>query len=41
MAKLELDEIEPQKADIEAELKQLLIPKDPNDHKEAILEIRA
>ncbi|MEM6362679.1 MAG: peptide chain release factor 1 [Bacteroidota bacterium] len=41
MAKLELDELEPQKADIEAELKQLLIPKDPNDHKEAILEIRA
>lgn len=41
MAKMELDELEPQKEAIEAELKQLLIPKDPNDHKEAILEIRA
>ncbi|MEM6523501.1 MAG: peptide chain release factor 1 [Bacteroidota bacterium] len=41
MAKMELDELEPQKEEIEAELKQLLIPKDPNDHKEAILEIRA
>ncbi len=41
MAKMELDELEPQKEEIEADLKQLLIPKDPNDHKEAILEIRA
>ncbi|MEM9857654.1 MAG: peptide chain release factor 1 [Bacteroidota bacterium] len=41
MAKMELDELEPQKEKIEADLKQLLIPKDPNDHKEAILEIRA
>lgn len=41
MAKMELDELEPSKARLEEELKQLLIPKDPNDDKEAILEIRA
>jgi len=41
MAKEELDELEPQKESYEEELKKMLIPKDPNDHKEAILEIRA
>ena len=41
MAKMELDELEPQKENIEKELKQMLIPKDPNDDKDAILEIRA
>lgn len=41
MAKTELDELNPQKINIEDELKQLLIPKDPNDSKDAILEIRA
>ncbi|UII22468.1 peptide chain release factor 1 [Fulvivirga ligni] len=41
MAKMELDELEPQKEALEDELKQMLIPKDPNDDKEAILEIRA
>jgi len=41
MAKAELDELNPLKADTEGELKQLLIPKDPNDSKNAILEIRA
>ncbi|QSE98027.1 peptide chain release factor 1 [Fulvivirga lutea] len=41
MAKLELDELEPQKEEMEEKLKQMLIPKDPNDDKEAILEIRA
>lgn len=41
MAKAELDELTPQKESMEAELKQLLIPKDPNDDKNAILEIRA
>ncbi len=41
MAKMELDELEPQQEAIEEKLKQLLIPKDPNDDKEAILEIRA
>jgi peptide chain release factor 1 len=41
MAKMELEELEPQKKQIEEELKQLLIPKDPNDSKNVILEIRA
>lgn len=41
MAKMELDELEPAKEKIESEIKQMLIPKDPNDDKEAILEIRA
>lgn len=41
MAKMELDELDPAKEKIESELKQMLIPKDPNDDKEAILEIRA
>ncbi len=41
MAKAELDELNPIRANIEEELKQLLIPKDPNDSKNAILEIRA
>lgn len=41
MAKAELDELVPAKNKAEEELKQLLIPKDPNDSKNAILEIRA
>ncbi len=41
MAKSELDDLEPRKDKIEEELKQMLIPKDPNDDKDAILEIRA
>lgn len=41
MAKMELEELEPQKEEIEEILKQLLIPKDPNDSKNVILEIRA
>ena len=41
MAKEELEELEPKKEKIEEELKMLLIPKDPNDDKNAILEIRA
>ncbi len=41
MAKEELDSLEPRKKEIEEELKVLLIPKDPNDDKNAILEIRA
>lgn len=41
MAKMELDELIPQKEAMEEEVKKLLIPKDPNDDKEAILEIRA
>lgn len=41
MAKAELDSLHPQKEALEEELKLLLIPKDPNDDKNAILEIRA
>lgn len=41
MAKMELEELYPQEETLEEELKQLLIPKDPNDSKNAILEIRA
>jgi len=41
MAKMELDEIEPKLEKIEEKIKQLLIPKDPADSKNAILEIRA
>jgi len=41
MAKAELDELTPDKERLEEELKKLLIPKDPNDSKNAIVEIRA
>ncbi len=41
MAKMELEELQPQKEKIESTLKQMLIPKDPNDSKDVILEIRA
>jgi peptide chain release factor 1 len=41
MAKMELDELNPQKEELEEKLKKLLIPKDPNDDKNAVLEIRA
>lgn len=41
MAKLELEELEPQKEKLEEKLKQLLIPKDPEDEKDVIFEIRA
>lgn len=41
MAKDELESLQPQKEELEEELKQMLIPKDPNDSKDAILEIRA
>lgn len=41
MAKMELEELGPQKQDLEGILKEMLIPKDPNDDKNAILEIRA
>lgn len=41
MAKMELEDLEPQKKKLEDELKQLLIPRDPNDSKNVILEIRA
>lgn len=41
MAKEELEALLPQKESQEEELKKLLIPKDPNDSKDIILEIRA
>src|SRR5690606_36038902 len=40
-AKSELEEQEEQKEQLEATIRQLLIPKDPQDEKNAILEIRA
>ena len=41
MAKTELEELNPRAEQLEDELKKLLIPKDPNDSKDAILEVRA
>lgn len=41
MAKMELDELLPKKTEQEDLLKEMLIPKDPNDSKDCILEIRA
>ena len=41
MAKVELDELSDKKNHIEDEIKVLLIPKDPDDEKSVILEIRA
>ena len=41
MAKLELDELQPQQVVMEEEIKVLLIPKDPADSKNAVVEIRA
>ena len=41
LAKMELDELAPKKEIIEAEIKELLMPKDPNDNRNCILEIRA
>jgi peptide chain release factor 1 len=41
MAEMEVTELEPQKLAIEEDLKILLLPKDPNDEKNVVLEIRA
>lgn len=41
LAKEELEELLPLKDEVEANLKELLIPKDPNDSKNVILEVRA
>jgi len=41
MAKMEMEELQPKEQKLEAELKKMLIPKDPTDGKNAILEIRA
>ncbi len=40
MAKAEIDELTTRQEPLEAEIKELLIPKDPNDSKNIILEIR-
>lgn len=41
MAKMEIDELENKKPVLEEQIKMLLIPKDPEDDKNAILELRA
>lgn len=41
MAKMEIDELENKKPVLEEEIKILLIPKDPEDDKNAIMELRA
>lgn len=41
LAKMELSDLEMLLGDIEIELRKLLIPKDPNDDKNVILEVRA
>jgi peptide chain release factor 1 len=41
LAKMEIEELEPKCDILENEIKELLMPKDPNDYKNAILEIRA
>ncbi|NOZ60907.1 MAG: peptide chain release factor 1 [Calditrichaeota bacterium] len=41
LAEEEIKELQPQEEELEQELKMLLIPKDPEDEKNAIIEIRA
>ncbi len=41
LARGELDELEPRAAQLEGELKRMLLPKDPRDDKNVIVEIRA
>lgn len=41
MAKMELDDLGPQKEELEETLKKLLIPKDPEDEKDVLVEIRS
>jgi peptide chain release factor 1 len=41
MARLDLQQLEEQKSRLEAELKNLLVPKEPEDGKDVLLEIRA
>lgn len=40
LAKMELDELQPRKEELEERLRLLLLPKDPNDDKNVIVEIR-
>lgn len=41
MAKMEIDELEAERPELEEKIKFLLIPKDPEDDKNAIMELRA
>lgn len=41
MAELEIEELEPQKEQLEEQIKTLLMPKDPDDAKDVMVEIRA
>ncbi|MBW4037475.1 MAG: peptide chain release factor 1 [Acidobacteria bacterium] len=41
MAQMEMEELQPRMAKVEEELKVLLLPKDPNDDKNIVLELRA
>lgn len=41
MARIELDELEPRREELEEKIKLLLVPKDPEDTKDVIFEIRA
>lgn len=41
LAKMELSDLEKQVTELEDDLKKLLLPKDPNDQKNVVLEIRA
>lgn len=41
MAQAELEDLEPRKIDMEEEIKLLLVPKDPDDTKDVLVEIRA
>ena len=41
MAQMELDELLPMKEELDEEMKMLLIPKDPEDNKNVIIELRA
>ena len=41
MAKMELDELLPRKEEMDEEIKILLIPKDPEDSKNVVVELRA
>lgn len=41
MAQAELEDLEPRKIEMEEEIKLLLVPKDPDDNKDVLVEIRA
>jgi len=41
MAQVELADLEPERVDLEEEIKKLLIPKDPDDSRDIIMEIRS